>query len=206
MKRRTLAAPLNAMLGLLLAANGWSQEATVYHGFTHLDPASATAMQNAFVVVQGDRIARVGSGGRGRGQGVGQVTVGGLGVGLLVRGGATAPRCGEVRWGALRDLRGAARADGLERIATEGADVLAEVGAVGVRHDDADLRPRLDDDAAGGGDRLLDEAGLAGVGDLGVEHVAHEVAVGEVGRHGGGVGRGGRAERVLVRSACGAGW
>lgn len=61
-QRRTIATPLTATLWLLLAANGWSQDATVYHGFTRLGPASATATENAYVVVQGDRIARVGSG------------------------------------------------------------------------------------------------------------------------------------------------
>ena len=60
--RNNIAARLGSVLGLLLAANGWSQEATVYHGFTRLDPTSATVTENAFVVVQGDRIARVGSG------------------------------------------------------------------------------------------------------------------------------------------------
>ena len=41
--RSKIAAPLGSMLALLLTANGWSQEATVYHGFTRLDPVSATA-------------------------------------------------------------------------------------------------------------------------------------------------------------------
>lgn len=60
--KRTVSTPLATMFCLLLAAHGYCQEATVYHGFTRLDPASATATGNAFVVVQGDRIARLGSG------------------------------------------------------------------------------------------------------------------------------------------------
>ena len=60
--RNNIAAPLGSVLGLLLAATGWSQEATVYHGFTRLDPVSATVTADAFVVVQGNRIAAVGSG------------------------------------------------------------------------------------------------------------------------------------------------
>lgn len=54
---------VTSVLGaLLLAASGSAQQATVYHGFTRLDPATATATPNAYVVVQGDRIAAVGSG------------------------------------------------------------------------------------------------------------------------------------------------
>ena len=53
---------LAAVLGLTLATNASSQETTVYHGFTRLDPATASVSENAFVVVQGDRIARVGRG------------------------------------------------------------------------------------------------------------------------------------------------
>lgn len=49
---------------MLLAANASSQQATVYHGFTRLDPVATTATEKAFVVVQGDRIASVGSGAR----------------------------------------------------------------------------------------------------------------------------------------------
>jgi imidazolonepropionase-like amidohydrolase len=60
--RNTFATPFAAALGLLLAATASSQEATVYHGFTRLDPVTATATEQAFVVVQGDRIASVGSG------------------------------------------------------------------------------------------------------------------------------------------------
>jgi imidazolonepropionase-like amidohydrolase len=60
--RSHLATTLTSALGLLLASNAWTQEATVYHGFTKLDPANATVTENAFIVVQGDRIARVGSG------------------------------------------------------------------------------------------------------------------------------------------------
>jgi hypothetical protein len=60
--RRHVATPLAALLGLLLAANVWSQETTVYHAFTRLDPVSATVIEDAFVVVQGARVARVGSG------------------------------------------------------------------------------------------------------------------------------------------------
>jgi imidazolonepropionase-like amidohydrolase len=60
---RRLAFRLASLLGaVLFAANAWSQSATVYHGFTQLDPARAVATQNAYVVVQGDRIAAVGSG------------------------------------------------------------------------------------------------------------------------------------------------
>jgi imidazolonepropionase-like amidohydrolase len=62
MKHRSTIATLLGSLGLLLATNGLSQEATVYHGFTRLDPVSATATQNAFVVVQGETITTVGSG------------------------------------------------------------------------------------------------------------------------------------------------
>ena len=62
MNHRTIATPLGSLLGLLLAANVWSQEATVYHGFTQLDPVRASVAENAFVVVQGERIAAVGSG------------------------------------------------------------------------------------------------------------------------------------------------
>jgi imidazolonepropionase-like amidohydrolase len=51
-----------SVLSLLLAANAYGQQATVYHGFTLLDPATATTTENAYVVVEGDRIARVGSG------------------------------------------------------------------------------------------------------------------------------------------------
>jgi imidazolonepropionase-like amidohydrolase len=50
------------VLSVMLAANAWSQEVTVYHGFTRLDPVTATATENAFVVVEGERIARMGSG------------------------------------------------------------------------------------------------------------------------------------------------
>lgn len=60
--RHTFATPLATIFGLLLVGHGACQDATVYHGFTRLDPASATVTQNAFIVVQGDRIARVGSG------------------------------------------------------------------------------------------------------------------------------------------------
>ena len=60
--RSTVATRLGPLLGVLVSANGWSQEATVYHGFTRLDPATATVMENSFVVVEGDRIARVGRG------------------------------------------------------------------------------------------------------------------------------------------------
>jgi imidazolonepropionase-like amidohydrolase len=60
--RSTIATPLAPMLALLLTANAASQEATVYHGFTRLDPVGATATENAFVVVEGDLIAHVGSG------------------------------------------------------------------------------------------------------------------------------------------------
>jgi imidazolonepropionase-like amidohydrolase len=59
---RHLSTPLAAVLGLMLAAGAASQETTVYHGFTRLDPATATVTENAFVVVEGDRIARVGRG------------------------------------------------------------------------------------------------------------------------------------------------
>jgi imidazolonepropionase-like amidohydrolase len=59
---RHVSTPLAATLGLMLAASAASQETTVYHGFTRLDPATATATENAFVVVEGDRIARVGRG------------------------------------------------------------------------------------------------------------------------------------------------
>ena len=61
-QRRTIAACLTTALALLLADHSYSQDATVYHGFTRLDPANAAATENAFVVVQGDRISRVGSG------------------------------------------------------------------------------------------------------------------------------------------------
>ena len=57
-----IAKPLAALLGLLLGANSSGGEATVYRGFTRLDPATATATENAFIVVDGNRIARVGSG------------------------------------------------------------------------------------------------------------------------------------------------
>lgn len=50
------------LVALLINANGWGQQATVYHGFTRLDPVSATATANSFVVVEGERITRVGSG------------------------------------------------------------------------------------------------------------------------------------------------
>src|SRR5262245_21812757 len=60
--RSNLAATLGWLLGLLFAADGWTQEATLYHGFTRLDPVRATTTDNAYVVVQGERIAAVGSG------------------------------------------------------------------------------------------------------------------------------------------------
>ncbi|GGM88142.1 hypothetical protein GCM10009721_11420 [Terrabacter tumescens] len=63
-----------------------------------------------------------------------------------------------------------------------------------MRDDDTDLRPRLDDDAAGGTDGRLDETGLAGVGDARVDDVAHELPVrradGDGRRDRFGVGRG----------------
>ena len=61
-QRSHVATPLASVFALLLAVTGWTQEATVYHGFTQLDPVNATATENAFIVVQGDRITRVGSG------------------------------------------------------------------------------------------------------------------------------------------------
>lgn len=68
--RNRIATPLTSVLGcVLLAASAWSQEATVYHGFTRLDPVTATVTENAFIVVEGDRIARVGSGGPPRNDG-----------------------------------------------------------------------------------------------------------------------------------------
>jgi hypothetical protein len=60
-RRSVLATRLATALCLLLAADASSQEATVYHGFTRLDPVTATATEQAFVVVQGDRIASVGT-------------------------------------------------------------------------------------------------------------------------------------------------
>lgn len=60
--RSYVATALASFLGLLTTAHATSQETTVYHGFTRLDPATATVTENAFVVVQGDRIARIGSG------------------------------------------------------------------------------------------------------------------------------------------------
>jgi imidazolonepropionase-like amidohydrolase len=60
--RNRVWALLAAALGLMLAANVWSQETTVYHGFTRLDPVTTTVTENAFVVVEGDRIARIGRG------------------------------------------------------------------------------------------------------------------------------------------------
>jgi imidazolonepropionase-like amidohydrolase len=60
--RSNIVAALGSLLGVLLTANGWGQDTTVYHGFTRLDPVSATATENAFVVVQDDRIANVGNG------------------------------------------------------------------------------------------------------------------------------------------------
>jgi imidazolonepropionase-like amidohydrolase len=62
MNHRSHVATPASLLGLLLAATGWSQETTVYHGFTRLDPVGATVTENAFIVVEGDRIARVGNG------------------------------------------------------------------------------------------------------------------------------------------------
>jgi imidazolonepropionase-like amidohydrolase len=53
---------LASLLGLLLSVPAHGQEETVYHGFTLLDPATATITENAYVVVEGDRIARVDSG------------------------------------------------------------------------------------------------------------------------------------------------
>jgi imidazolonepropionase-like amidohydrolase len=64
-----IAARLVSLLVLLLAASASGQEATVYHGFTRLDPAAAISTQNAFVVVQGERIAAVGSGAPPRNEG-----------------------------------------------------------------------------------------------------------------------------------------
>jgi imidazolonepropionase-like amidohydrolase len=60
--RSNIVATLGSLLTLLLTANGWGQETTVYHSFTRLDPVSATVSENAFVVVQDDRIASVGNG------------------------------------------------------------------------------------------------------------------------------------------------
>ncbi|HUQ52437.1 MAG TPA: amidohydrolase family protein [Gammaproteobacteria bacterium] len=61
-RRTTLATPVTAAFALVLTISASSQETTVYHGFTRLDPVTATATRNAFVVVQGDRIVSVGSG------------------------------------------------------------------------------------------------------------------------------------------------
>jgi len=62
MNHRIHATRLGALLALTLAANAWSQEATVYHGFARLEPTTATVTENSFVVIEGDRIATVGSG------------------------------------------------------------------------------------------------------------------------------------------------
>jgi imidazolonepropionase-like amidohydrolase len=59
---RITAKLLAATLSLLSAAEGSSQEATVYHGFTQLDPVRAAIAEDAFVVVEGSRITRTGSG------------------------------------------------------------------------------------------------------------------------------------------------
>jgi len=53
---------LSCTFFLLLADKGFGQEATVYHGFTLLDPSRATATESAFVVVEGSRITQVGAG------------------------------------------------------------------------------------------------------------------------------------------------
>ncbi len=97
---------------------------------------------------------------------------------LLVAGRASAPGRPRDLWRALGDGDGAGRPDGVDGVAALRDDVGAEGRDLRVRDDDADLRPRLDDDAAGGPDRRLDEARLAGVGDAGVDDVAHELAVG----------------------------
>jgi imidazolonepropionase-like amidohydrolase len=47
---------------LLAASLAGGQEATVYHGFTLLDPTRAAATENAFIVVEGSRIAQIGAG------------------------------------------------------------------------------------------------------------------------------------------------
>lgn len=57
-------------MSLLLAGMAVGQEATVYHGFTLVDPARAAVTENAFVVVEGARIAQVGSGRPPRSDGV----------------------------------------------------------------------------------------------------------------------------------------
>jgi imidazolonepropionase-like amidohydrolase len=61
-RRNTIATFFAPVLALLLAASATSQETTVYHGFTRLDPVTATATEDAFVIVEGDRFARVGQG------------------------------------------------------------------------------------------------------------------------------------------------
>ena len=109
-----------------------------------------------------------------------EVAVDGLLGALLVAGRAAAPGRPGGLGRALGDGDGAGGADGLDGVAALRDDVGAEGRDLRVRDDDADLRPRLDDDAAGGLDGRLDEAGLAGVGDAGVDDVAHEQAVGGV--------------------------
>ena len=56
-------------VSLLLASLARGQETTVYHGFTLLDPTRAAVTENAFIVVEGTRIAQVGSGRPPRGDG-----------------------------------------------------------------------------------------------------------------------------------------
>src|SRR5699024_9094286 len=80
--------------------------------------------------------------------------------------------------GAFAHRGGARRADGVDGAAGGSGDRGAEVGVRRVRDDDADLRPRLDDDATGGRHGLLDLADLARVDVLDVDDVARELAVG----------------------------
>src|SRR5688500_834516 len=47
---------------LLLGTSHHAISATAYHGFTLLDPVSKTVTQDAYVVVEGERIVRVGRG------------------------------------------------------------------------------------------------------------------------------------------------
>lgn len=50
------------LCSLLLGTNPCAQAATTYHGFTRLDPVSKTVIEDAYIVVEGERIAQVGRG------------------------------------------------------------------------------------------------------------------------------------------------
>ena len=117
------------------------------------------------------------------------VDVGLRGV-LLVAGRAAGPRATARPRGVPSETGdGAGGADGLHGVAGGSAATSARnAEAVGVRDDDADLRPGLHDDAAGARRRPARPAGLAGVGDPGVDEVARDDAVRGGDRDGGGGG------------------